>query len=312
MREPSLTISVVIASYGRPDLLRQTVAGLLPQLGADGEIVVAEQAPTADLADEFSRMARVRYFRLPRPGTVAARNFAIGRARGDILLFVDDDVIARPGLLAAHREPYTDPAVGGVAGRVIDAGQEPASALDPRAADPVGGWRYYNFDHPVPMDVPHAPTCNLSLRRDVVVRAGGFDPAFRLAWREDSDLCFRVRALGYRIVYHPPAALVHLSAGTGGTRGSATDSGPVGREMRMYRKYFLHYRDNLYFVLKHFRGPARRRFVVDAYRDYVGLSRWPWRLAAKNACFLAALGQAWWAVTRSPSLPIITHETSVP
>jgi GT2 family glycosyltransferase len=297
--QSQLRFSVIIASYQRAELLRQAVLGLLPQLGRDDEVIIVEQCPSINSASEFARLPGVRYFVLPKSGTVEARNFAIRNARGEILLFVDDDVTPCPGLVAGHLAPYSDPSVGGVAGRVIDHGRAPAVALDPRAADPVDGWRYSHFDHPIPMDVPHAPTCNLSLRRDLVFRAGGFDPAFRLAWREDSDLCFRVRALGYRIVYRPSAALVHLSAGPGGTRGASSNLGPVRGELRMYRKHFLHYRDNLYFLIKHFRGAARRRWIVDAYRTYVGFSRWPWRLLAKNLCFLLALGQAWLAMKES-------------
>jgi hypothetical protein len=60
----------------------------------------------------------------------------------------------------------------------------------------------------------------------------------------------------------------------------------------MYRKHFFHYRDNLYFLHRHFDGPRLKRYVWDAYRTYVGLSRWPWRLAAKNGAFLAAWLQA--------------------
>jgi GT2 family glycosyltransferase len=287
-----LAYSVVIAAYRRPGLLRQTLAHLLPQVGPDGEVIVVEQCPAVDLRAELAAQPRVRHEILLTPGAVEARNHGIRLARGDVLLFVDDDVVTPPGFVAAHLAGYADPAVGGVAGRVVEASRPPAADPDPRSFDPADGWRWSTFDHTHAMDVPHAPTCNLSLRRAAVVRAGGFDPAFRLAWREDSDLCFRVRALGYRIRFSPAAWLTHLSASEGGTRAGAAAAGYWGRERRLIAKHFRHYRDNLYFILRHFDGPRRRRWLADAYRTYVGASRWPWRLAGKNAAFALALWQA--------------------
>ena len=288
----SLKYSIVIASYHRPALLRQTVTALIPQVGADGELLIIEQDPLEDLSAFFQALPFVRYHSLPRRGTCEARNHGVRLARGQITIFLDDDVIPEPDLIHEHLKPFSDETVGGVAGRSIEAGFEPAAGINPLALDPESGWWYDHFDHPQRRDVLHAPTKNLSFRTDLIRKVGGFDPAFRLAWREDSDLCFRVRRLGYRIVYHPPATLTHLHATAGGTRGTAAPPGLVRRELRIYSRSFRHYRDNLYFLMRHFRGRARRRWIWRSYRDYVGLSRWPWRLLAKNACFAAALWQA--------------------
>ncbi|QOV90636.1 glycosyltransferase family 2 protein [Humisphaera borealis] len=289
----TLQYTVVIASFRRPKLLLQTIDQLMPQVGPEGEVIVVEQAPLRDLRPELSQYDRLIYVVLPRPGTVAARNHAITIARGDILIFVDDDVISPAGFIAAHLAEYRDPTVGGVAGRVVDLARQSVGNLDPRALDAVDGWRWTTYDHFIELDVSHAPTCNLSLRRNAVLQAGSFDPLFQLAWREDSDLCFRVRAMGYRLVYRPAAWLTHLSANEGGTReGRAV--GLLARELQMYRKHYLHYRDNLCFLLKHFQGPKRSRWIIDAYRTYVGLSYQPWRLLAKNCAFLIAL----WDATR--------------
>src|SRR6185436_493658 len=109
---------------------------------------------------------------------------------------------------------------------------------------------------------------------------------------------------GYRIVFEPGAAVVHLSAVTGGTRALARShysNGSVFRELASYRRSFLHYRDNLYFLCKFFRGIERLHWIKDAYKTYVGISRWPWRLLAKNMLFIAAFVQAYyWSKTVSP------------
>lgn len=286
-----LSYSIVIASYRRPRLLRQTVAKLVTLVGDEGELLIVEQDPREDLSEFFRVLPRVRHAVLPRAGTCEARNAGIRLARGEFTLFLDDDVVPGDELIREHLRPYSDPTIAGVAGRSIESGLEPASTIDPRALDPDTGWWYEHFDHPCPRDVAHAPTKNLSFRTDLIRKLGGFDPAFRLAWREDSDLCFRARQQGYRIVYHPAAMLTHLHATEGGTRGDGS-RGLVRGELRMYTRHFRHYRDNLYFLMKHFRGRARRRWIWESYRNYVGRSRWPWRIAAKNACFAMAWLQA--------------------
>lgn len=297
-----LKYSVIIAAYRRPTLLCKTLEHLMPQVGFDGEVIVVEQCPLTDIRSKLSGYTRLRHIILEKPGAVEARNQGIRISAGEILVFIDDDVVPPPGFLMAHLHGYVDPLIGGVSGRVIEAMRMTSSEFDERSLDPVDGWRWTTFDHARELDVPHAPTCNLSLRRSAVFQVGGFDPAFRLAWREDSDLCFRVRQLGYRIRFSPAAWLTHLSAKEGGTR-EASSAGLVGKEVQLYGKHYLHYHDNLYFLLKHFHGRQLLRWVLDAYRTYVGVSRWPWRMAAKNAAFFIALWQAATMVRRRKNRP---------
>ena len=307
----SLEYSVVIAAYRRPTLLRQTLSYLMPQVGSDGEVIVVEQCPLVDLRSELCAYDQLRHVVLPRPGAVEARNCAIQLATGRVLIFVDDDVVPPTGFIQAHLAAYDQADIGGVSGRVVESTHLGTGVVDARTRHPQDGWRYSTFDHDTEMDVPHAPTCNLSILRELVVRVGGFDPGFRLAWREDSDLCFRVRALGYRIRYRPDAWLTHLSASEGGTRGSKPELGYLSRTVAGYRKRHLHYRDNLYFIFKHFDGWNRLRWIWDAYRTYVGVSRWPWRLAAKNLIFIAALVQAW-GKARNVKPPFFTPLEGLP
>lgn len=288
-QQPSLLrYSVIIAAYRRPQLLLNTLGLLMTQVGNDGEVIVVEQAPLRNLWPELSVFKRLRHIILNRPSTVAARNYAISIAQGEILIFVDDDVIPPPGFITSHLAGYTDKFIGGIAGRVIES-REPASVgFDPRSLHPSVGWRYTTFNHEYECDVPHAPTCNLSFRRNLVLQIGGFDTNFKLAWREDSDLCFRIRALGFRLVYRPTAWLTHLSANIGGTRGSPA-IGYLAQQNKIYYKQYLHYRDNIYFILKHFKGYNQIRWLLDSYVTYVGFSRWPSRLALKNIAFFIAL-----------------------
>jgi GT2 family glycosyltransferase len=295
MTDPSLRYTVVIVTYRRHASLCDTLRALGPHIDpANGEVLVIDQCPPGPLPDDVLATPTLRYISLDRPGMVAARNVGIRNARGEVILFLDDDVIPLPGLIEGHLAAYVDPSVGGVAGRILDPGQTAAPPPHPKVFDPADGWRHAHFDHTIPGDVMTVRGCNMSFRRDLLVRLGGFDLALAppYSFREDTDMSVRVRAAGYRVRFVPDAALVHLNSPSGGTRDVKLPDSLARAELKRYRALYQHQSNNLYFVLRHFRGRARWASLWWAYRDYVGLSRWPWRLAAKNACFFAALVNA--------------------
>lgn len=287
-------LSVVIVTYRRHEPLCDSLRKLAPHYNPGwAEVIVVDQCPPQPLPTDILALSGLRYIVLDKPSMVEARNVGIRFARGEIVLFLDDDVVPLPGLIENHVAAYTDPSVGGVAGRILDPGKEcdtpPANS---KSFDPVHGWEYAHFDHTVPGDVMTSRGCNMSFQRLLLLGLGGFDRNIKI-FRDDTDMCLRVIQSGKKIRFVPAAALVHLNASSGGTRGeSQSDVGYWSRELTMYRQHHRHYRDNLYFLLRHFRGNPLLHQLVKAYRGYVGVSRWPWRLVAKNFCFLTALWQA--------------------
>jgi GT2 family glycosyltransferase len=84
--------------------------------------------------------------------------------------------------------------------------------------------------------------CNMSWRREALLRVGGFDEAYiRRAHHEETDVSLRVRRLGYRLVYDPEAAVEHLVA-PGGSR--------IGAGSPEYAYGWHH--NHAYFYSKHF------------------------------------------------------------
>jgi GT2 family glycosyltransferase len=290
----TLSYSVVIVTYRRPTILDATLRALLPVCPPGGEVIVVDQRPTVPPAADLLADKRMRYLTRAEPSMVEARNAGIRAAGGRVILFVDDDVVPLPGLIESHLAAYADPRVGAVAGYALDRGTNPRPVPHPSLADPALGWRYAHFDHPVRGPVATARGCNMSFRRDLLIALGGFDPGFvpPYSFREDTDASFRVHRAGHTVLYEPAAGLIHLSEGKGGTRPPDGPGSAAAAEWRRYRELYLHERNNLYFLLKHFRGRPRLRWLWDAYRSNVGASRWPWRLVAKNLAFAAALAHA--------------------
>ncbi len=220
------SVSVVVATIGRGPLLVQTLQGLLACGYADFEIVVVDQTPNPEpsvIRFMDQNNARIRYIRRRQPGLPDARNAGVAAARGDVILFVDDDVVPDNGLVAAHAAAYAQNGVGGVAGRVLAPGGSPEKPEDrPSHVAKIGllGLRIRdNFDAAIETEAHHVRGCNMSFLRRAIDEAGGFDGRFGgSAHLEETDLALRVRARGYRLVFAPTAALIHLLEPAGGCR----------------------------------------------------------------------------------------------
>ena len=219
-------VSVVVATIGRGRLLLQTVRGLLENDHPSFEVIVVDQTPEPEpdvLAFMEQHRGRVRYIRRRRPGLPDARNAGVAAARGDVVLFVDDDVIVDRGLITGHAGAYAEAGVGGVAGRVVAAGGSPATAE--RRQSHIAKIRLMglvirdHFDADIRTRADHVRGCNMSFLRRAINEAGGFDGRFGgSAHLEETDLACRVRAAGYRLVFEPAASLVHILEPVGGCR----------------------------------------------------------------------------------------------
>jgi GT2 family glycosyltransferase len=134
-------------------------------------------------------------------------NAALVAATQPIVLFVDDDIVPEPDLLAGHLAGHLAHPDAIIAGRVLqpwDEGREPSDA-------PFAGTR--------PQAVAEFMGGNFSLARDAAVLVGGFDENFvKVAYRFEAEFAHRWRASGRAIRYEPAACIHHLKADAGGTR----------------------------------------------------------------------------------------------
>jgi glycosyltransferase involved in cell wall biosynthesis len=192
-------LSVVIATKDREAFLRQALASLGEQRGAPPfEVVVADNGST----DGTEALARnwpagapdVAYCYVAEPNRGAARNAGIALARGEIVVFVDDDVVLPQSFLAAHAAAHAGDGAHAVSGPIVnvaDAGARPA----PSSA---------NFSN------AFFCTCNVSVPRAALDAVGGFDEAFNLYGWEDTELGLRLRKSGVRRGFAWGAYLWHI------------------------------------------------------------------------------------------------------
>jgi len=188
------------------------------------ELLVVDNAPVTDATRRVveARGARVRYACEPRPGLSHARNLAIATARGTLLAFTDDDVVADAGWLRGAVPLFAaQPDVQAVTGLVVPLELETeAQRLFERYRGFGHGYerRWYR-GRPGRVAAEHGNTgkfgagANMIFRRDVFARIGGFDPTLgagtATAGGDDLEMFFRVLAEGHTLAYEPAAMVRH-------------------------------------------------------------------------------------------------------
>ena len=163
-------------------------------------------------------------------GFVASVNRAVEEASGEFVVLLNNDTIPLPGWLPPLLAPFRDrDDVGAVGGRLVypDGRLQEAGGLVFRDGSAAKfGYGDPDPDFPlftVPREVDYCSGCLLAFRRDFFLESGGFDPAYGFGFYEDTDFCFRARALGRVVLYEPESVIVHVegaSAGTDLTQGA--------------------------------------------------------------------------------------------
>jgi GT2 family glycosyltransferase len=204
--------SVIIPTYNRADVLRRCLDALAAQTAPTDsfEVIVVDDGSTDDTGEMVATWAAgaavtVRYFHQQNAGANAARNAAIRVAIAPILLIINDDTIAVPGLLAAHLAMHAanpDEAVA-VLGRMTISLDLPPSLFAALHHD--ASFRQFTGRSELGWDAFF--TCNLSVKRAFLLRHGLFDEELR--WHEDIELAERLAPHGLRLLYCPEALGLH-------------------------------------------------------------------------------------------------------
>jgi glycosyltransferase involved in cell wall biosynthesis len=117
-----LAIDVVVCTYRRPRELERCLESLRRQAHAPDSIVVVDNAPSSPAARHVAQAAGARYVASPVGGVSRARNAGARHCGSPIVAYIDDDMTAHPGWLAAVAESFADPVVAAVTGPVLPLG----------------------------------------------------------------------------------------------------------------------------------------------------------------------------------------------
>jgi len=220
--------SVIIPTYDRPRRLASALECLAAQSCAPDEVIVCDDGsalPLEGVLDRFSGVLLLKYARQEDRGfrAGAARNMGIRLATGDVLIFIDDDVLCPSNFVAAHMAAHVQrkkPPRGRVAigyrRRLFRVPPLPITAHDVAAGEADSrsaalGWRarWLPF-HSHPWYFVYS--CNMSIRNlgdDIT-----FDEDFTGYGLEDLELGYRLFRRGYEIVFAPNATAAHVEDGS--------------------------------------------------------------------------------------------------
>jgi glucosyl-dolichyl phosphate glucuronosyltransferase len=215
---PSLTISVVICTYSAerwPDLVA-AVDSVRRQTVPPHEIIVV-----VDHNPELLTLARARLAGVAvvenreQPGLSGSRNSGVDAAQGAIIAFLDDDAVAAPEWLARLTAAYNTPHVIGVGGAIEPLWDNARPRWFPAEFNWVVGCTYLGMPTRA-TPVRNLIGCNMSFRREVFARVGGFRSGIgRVGARpvgcEETELCIRIyHAYPHCVLlYEPRAAVRH-------------------------------------------------------------------------------------------------------
>lgn len=223
-----LRCSVVVTTWKRPILLRATLQSLLKQSYPNHEVIVVcdgEDADVSAIAQEFQDETSIRWiFHPTNRGLPSARNSGAREAGGDVVLFLDDDVIADPQLIAAHMQYHQQAGPGrrlAVTSLAAEGRQTPVeNYVSERLHDhwkTMLGYLAETLSAPgldsIGEDIEKI-ICfglNSSMRRDLFLSSGGFNEVFR-ASDEEAELGIRLYLAGFEFIFEPRTLLTHKNS----------------------------------------------------------------------------------------------------
>jgi glycosyltransferase involved in cell wall biosynthesis len=219
MPDAAIKVTVAIPTYNRADFLRQTLAGITSQQFPRDhfEVLVIDNNSTdhtrAVVAEFAAARPAPRYILETQQGLDYGRNRAIAEARGDIILFGDDDILVQPDWIAQ----MTVPLLADSAQRIGAVGGEVIPVFPDGLPDWVREWHAplaFRADTG-PIEARHSPMgANLAFPRWVFDRLGRFHTALDRAAGNyfsggDSEMIRRVRQAGLDVWFSPAAAVKH-------------------------------------------------------------------------------------------------------
>jgi len=261
-------VSLIIPTYNRQEIVFQTLQYIKQQSISGFEVVLVDQTESNDsnLNNFKDDGFKYKYLKIKETGLPNARNVGAENAKGEILIFIDDDSIPDSDLIQSYMNLFNDYEKDKfcIGGRII----EKNTTMFKENNSIVGGWiTWYgktlkNFDTVKSGECEWASGGNFGLTKDLFIEAGGFDPNFiGTAVLEDGDFGYAVKKIGGRVYYYPEPVIEHLRIPTGGVRQNNPAKG------MFYRAH-----NTVYF----FRKYGRRRFLcfVFVYLNGIAMKEW--------------------------------------
>ncbi len=222
-------VSVIVPVYNQLHHTWNCLKALADTAGSvPFEVIVVDDGSSDATAIEVPKVGGVRFHKNPQNlGFIGACNAGAALARGQYLFFLNNDTAVQPGWLEPLVATYGEfERVGLVGSKLIypDGRLQEAGGI---VFNDGSGWNYGRFDHPddprydYPREADYCSGAAILIEKALFDGFGGFDSLYKPAYYEDTDLAFKVRAAGLRVIYQPASKVVHFEGITGGTDTSS-------------------------------------------------------------------------------------------
>ena len=196
--------SVVIPNMNGAATLRETLEAIFSTGYQNLEVIVVDDGSTdssALIAEEFD--VRLLQHKLCR-GAASSRNDGAEAARGEVIIFMDSDVIIPPDTFRIIERDLTDPAISGVIGLF-----QPETRFNDFCTGYKNFYMHYTY-RKLPERVQIFFTSIAAIRKEIFDRSGGFDTAYRGSSIEDMEFGLRITESGYQILLDQNLQVEHL------------------------------------------------------------------------------------------------------
>ncbi|MGD0281181.1 MAG: glycosyltransferase [Dissulfurispiraceae bacterium] len=223
-------VSIVIPVYNKILYTLNCLDSILKNTAdVSYEVIVVDDNSTDETPQSLSLIKNIQVIWSEKNrGFIGSCNTGAAAARGRYILFLNNDTVVTQLWLSSLLNVFAKDKFCGAAGSKLvypDGRLQEAGGIIWRDAR---GWNYGKFGDPEAYEfnyvreVDYCSGAALMVRRELFEQLGGFDLRFAPAYWEDTDLCFSIRKLGYKVLYQPASVVVHfegISAGTSTASG---------------------------------------------------------------------------------------------
>jgi GT2 family glycosyltransferase/glycosyltransferase involved in cell wall biosynthesis len=271
-------VSIIIPVYNQIEVTLDCLRSIKRHtVGIPYEVILVDDNSSSHPQACLDRVGGLRLIRHDsNVGFLNSCNDGVGNAKGEYLIFLNNDTEPQRGWLSALLRVFQKrPDAGLVGAKLVypDGRLQEAGGV---IFNDASGWNYGRNDHPDKPEynyVREADYCSgacIAIRRTVFEEVGRFDRRYVPAYYEDTDLAFKIREAGYKVYYQPQAVVIHHE---GASSGTSTESGVKRFQLVNRGKFRDKWKDalskqaipdgNAVSVIKD-RGTIKRVLVVDA------------------------------------------------
>jgi GT2 family glycosyltransferase/glycosyltransferase involved in cell wall biosynthesis len=224
-RHETVEVSIIIPVHNQISFTRACLGSIQEQNDELSiEVIVVDDCSTDATAEEISRLPGLVYLQnATNEGFIAACNRGASIARGEYLVFLNNDTIVTKGWLANLRDTFLQEAQAGLVGSKLvypDGRLQEAGGIIWRDAS---GWNRGKFEDPSKPEynylrqVDYCSAASIMVRQSTFKEVAGFDPKYAPAYYEDTDLAFKIAQRGLKVLYQPLSEVIHYEGVTSGT-----------------------------------------------------------------------------------------------